>query len=101
MTSPLMKELADNHPEACKLIVKILQDIDANKRNDDNCDDEIKETFSLSNMNELIGDVVDQVSRSDMTHVNADHALRVAWDFFVDFESSGQTLEQYSAASYE
>lgn len=99
MTSPLMQELTTKYPEACALIVKILQNIDAEKRSDEHCDDDVKESFCLSDMNELVGDTVAQLSSSDMTPTNADHALRVMWDFFVDFESGGNALQSSPGSS--
>jgi hypothetical protein len=93
MSSELMNQLVKDHPDACALIVKILQAIDNEKRNLPGGDIQLNEEFCLSTMSELVGDTIDEVSPHRNVSIEAEHALRIMWDFFVDFESAGIVLE--------
>lgn len=89
----LLETLVTEHPEACRLIMDLVQAIELEKRQEANCDPEVKETFCLSEMTSIASATIENLSLNDATPVESDHALGVMSALFSDLEEAGLSFQ--------
>jgi hypothetical protein len=89
----LLNELTTKHPEACQLMAQLVQAIDLEKRSLPTCAQDVRNNFCLSDLDDWVSTTLDSLSSSDATPVEADHAFRVIYAFFVDLDSKGFSLK--------
>lgn len=87
LRNEILNELVTKHSEACNLLVNLVQAIDLEKK-EFSCHDEVK-AFDLSELDEWTSATIDNLSLSDATPVESDHAFRVMYSLFVDLQSKG------------
>ncbi|MDA8663968.1 hypothetical protein N9L66_03300 [Porticoccaceae bacterium] len=87
LRNEILNELVTKHSEACNLLVNLVQAIDLEKKAL-SCQDEVK-AFDLSELDEWTSATIDNLSLSDATPVESDHAFRVMYGLFVDLQSKG------------
>ncbi|WP_415912395.1 hypothetical protein [Neptuniibacter sp. QD37_11] len=81
-------KLVNDHPEACQLLVDLIQAIDAEKKPLADLHDDF-EGLSLNDLTSTVDGTLADLSVSDATSVEFDHALRVLHGVFVDLEAQG------------
>lgn len=87
----ILTTLTTQHPEACSLLVKLIQAIDLEKRSKSEHGEVMG--FDLCDLVGITEATLDNLSHSDTTTEESDHAMRVLHALVVDLESKGVRLQ--------
>lgn len=91
LRSEIIGKLKGLHPEALVLVGKLIQAIDLEKK-ESTIHEEVG-SFDLEDLTSVASTTIDNLSCSDATPVESDHAFRVMNGLFADFEAMGIKLQ--------
>lgn len=83
----IINTLLTDHPQACQLLVKLMQAIDLQLRRESEYEE--VNNLCLSELDGLISATIQNLSISDATPVEADHGFRVLHTLFIHLQTMG------------